>query len=70
MGWLDAAKTVFGSGGTPAARPSVPSTRDQDRQRKRAAKDTAARQKRVTAYKRRVARGDEGLPFGKRGDWS
>lgn len=67
MGWM---KTVFGSGGTPAAKPSVPSTRDQEKTKSKKAKETAARQKRVTAYKRRVARGDQGLDFGKRGDWT
>lgn len=60
MGWF---RDVLGGGGSAPVRLSSPSTRDREKAAARKAKETAAHKERVTAYKRRVARGGKGLDF-------
>lgn len=58
MGIRNAARTLFGSGSTPAARPSIPSTRELERQRAAKEKAAAASKDRSRRHKFLTARGE------------
>lgn len=51
MGIRDIGRALLGSGSTPAARPSIPSTRDLEKQRAAKEKEVAARKERSRRHK-------------------
>ncbi|WP_405893789.1 hypothetical protein OG272_16050 [Streptomyces sp. NBC_00104] len=57
MSWRDIGRVVFGSS-QPTRQPSVPSTRDLEKQRKQNAKEAAASAARRKKHRDRVLRGD------------
>lgn len=57
MGIRDLGRALLGSGSTPAARPSIPSTRDLEKQKAAKAKAAAASKERSRRHKFLTAHG-------------